>query len=117
MTRRVYQGLFLISLVVCTMLFAKEVKGAAVNLFPHIDKVAHFGIFFILAFIMDKAFKIPFFVQVILLSLYGAAIEWMQNMLPYRQASIGDFIADASGAASYFVLHYIWQKRWQKKNG
>ncbi|WP_105253901.1 VanZ family protein [Pseudoalteromonas sp. T1lg75] len=116
MTRRVYKGLFLISLVVFTLLFAKEVKGAAVNLFPHIDKVAHFGIFFILAFIMDKAFKIPFIIQVILLCLYGAAIEWMQGMLPHRQASVADFVADACGAASYFVLHYIWQTRWQKKN-
>ena len=111
MTRRVYQGLFLVTLVVCTVLFAKEVKVAAVNLFPHVDKVAHFGIFFILAFIMDKAFKLPLVVQIILLCLYGAAIEWMQNMLPHRQASMGDFIADAAGAASYFVLHYLWQKR------
>ncbi|MEO2267137.1 VanZ family protein [Pseudoalteromonas pernae] len=115
MTRRVYQGLFLVSLIICTVLFAKEVKGAAVNLFPHVDKVAHFGIFFILAFIMDKAFKIPLVAQIVLLCAYGAAIEWMQDMLPYRQASVGDFIADASGAASYFVLHYLWQKRCQKR--
>ncbi|MCG7543408.1 VanZ family protein [Pseudoalteromonas sp. MM17-2] len=111
MTRRVYQGLFLITLVVCTLLFVQEVKGSVTQLFPHVDKVAHFGIFFVLAFIMDKAFRIPFIVQVILLLLYGGAIEWMQDMLPYRQASFYDFLADAAGAASYFVIHYLWQKQ------
>ncbi|MCQ8878178.1 VanZ family protein [Pseudoalteromonas shioyasakiensis] len=103
MTRRVYQALFLVSIVAFTVLFAKEVKGAA-NLFPHIDKVAHFGIFFILAVVMDKAFKIPLWVQILMLAGYGAAIEVMQDMLPYRQASIGDFIADFAGAVSYFVI-------------
>lgn len=102
MTRRVYQAIFLISIVAFTFLFAKEVKGAA-NLFPHVDKVAHFGIFFLLAIIMDKAFKLPLYSQILLLAGYGAAIEIMQDTLPYRQASLGDFIADFLGAASYFL--------------
>jgi len=101
-TRRVYQAIFLISIVAFTFLFAKEVKGAA-NLFPHVDKVAHFGIFFLLAIIMDKAFKLPLYSQILLLAGYGAAIEIMQDTLPYRQASLGDFIADFLGAASYFL--------------
>ncbi|KPH61400.1 hypothetical protein AMS58_06990 [Pseudoalteromonas porphyrae] len=107
MTRRVYQALFLISIVAFTFLFAKEVKGAA-NLFPHVDKVAHFGIFFILAVVMDKAFKIPLLLQIFLLAGYGAAIEVMQGMLPYRQASVADFIADFAGAASYFTIKLIF---------
>ncbi len=102
MTRRVYQAIFLISIVAFTFLFAKEVKGAA-NLFPHVDKVAHFGIFFLLAIIMDKAFKLPLYSQILLLAGYGAAIEIMQDTLPYRQASLGDFIADFLGATSYFL--------------
>ncbi|MBE0457495.1 MAG: VanZ family protein [Pseudoalteromonas prydzensis] len=107
MTRRVYQALFLVSIVAFTFLFAKEIKGAA-NLFPHVDKVAHFGIFFILAVVMDKAFKIPLLVQILLLAGYGAAIEIMQDMLPYRQASVADFIADFAGAASYFAIKLIF---------
>ena len=103
------------SLVAFTMLFAKEVRVNAINLFPHIDKVAHFGIFFVLAAIMDKAFKLPFFVQVFLLMAYGAAIEWMQHLIPYRSASVADFIADAIGAASYFVLMFLWHKRSQNR--
>lgn len=103
MTRRVYQAVFLICIVAFTFLFAKEIKGGVTNLFPHVDKVAHFGIFFLLAIIMDKAFKLPLYSQILLLAGYGAAIEIMQDTLPYRQASLGDFIADFLGAASYFL--------------
>jgi|TARA_B100001063_G_scaffold72175_1_gene66429 VanZ family protein len=113
-TRRVYQAVFLISIVVFTLLFAKEIKGGVTNLFPHVDKVAHFGIFFILAIIMDKAFKLPLYTQVLLLAGYGAAIEIMQDALPYRQASLGDFVADFAGAATYFLLRTIFTPR--KKN-
>ena len=88
-----YQVLFLISIIGFTFLFAKEIKGVG-SLFPHIDKVAHFGIFFVLAMVMDKAFKLPLVVQILLLAGYGAAIEFMQDMLPYRQASVGDFVAE-----------------------
>ncbi|GAA58649.1 hypothetical protein P20652_0506 [Pseudoalteromonas sp. BSi20652] len=108
MTRRVYQAIFLISIVAFTFLFAKEVKGSVTNLFPHVDKVAHFGVFFILAIIMDRAFKLPLYAQIFILAGYGASIEIMQDALPYRQASLGDFAADFIGAASYFLLKVIF---------
>lgn len=111
-----YQAIFLISIAIFTFLFAKEVKGAA-NLFPHIDKVAHFGIFFVLAIIMDKAFKLPLYSQILLLALYGAGIEIMQDSLPYRQASFADFVADFAGAASYFLVKVIVFKYKRKSNG
>ncbi|ADT67756.1 VanZ family protein [Pseudoalteromonas sp. SM9913] len=116
MTRRVYQAIFLISIVAFTFLFAKEVKGAA-NLFPHVDKVAHFGIFFLLAIIMDKAFKLPLYAQILLLAGYGAAIEIMQDSLPYRQASLVDFVADFIGAASYFLAKALLTLRKKKHYG
>ncbi|WP_372863832.1 VanZ family protein [Pseudoalteromonas sp.] len=116
MTRRVYQAIFLISIVAFTFLFAKEVKGAA-NLFPHVDKVAHFGIFFLLAIIMDKAFKLPLYAQILLLAGYGAAIEIMQDNLPYRQASLADFVADFIGAASYFLAKALLTLRKKKHYG
>ncbi|OLF72892.1 hypothetical protein AWH60_14770 [Pseudoalteromonas haloplanktis] len=116
MTRRVYQAIFLISIVAFTFLFAKEVKGAA-NLFPHVDKVAHFGIFFLLAIIMDKAFKLPLYAQILLLAGYGAAIEIMQDSLPYRQASLADFVADFIGAASYFLAKALLTLSKKKRYG
>ena len=116
MTRRVYQVLFLISIIGFTFLFAKEIEGVG-SLFPHIDKVAHFGIFFVLAMVMDKAFKLPLVVQILLLAGYGAAIEFMQDMLPYRQASVGDFVADFIGAVSYFVIKLGFHLGNKQRNG
>ena len=103
MTRRIYQIIFLVSIIGFTILFAKEIKGVS-NLFPHVDKVAHFGIFFVLAMVMDKAFKLPLIVHILLLAGYGAAIEFLQDMLPYRQASVADFVADFIGASSDFII-------------
>ncbi|MGO2010241.1 MAG: VanZ family protein [Pseudoalteromonas sp.] len=116
MTRRIYQALFLLSIVAFTFLFAKEIKGAA-NLFPHVDKVAHFGIFFILAVVMDKAFKIPLWLQILVLAGYGAAIEIMQDMLPYRRASFADFVADFIGAASYFAIKLTFHVGKKNRDG
>lgn len=116
MTRRVYQTVFLLSIVAFTFLFAKEIKGVS-SLFPHVDKVAHFGIFLLLAIIMDKAFKLPLYVQILLLAGYGAAIEIMQDTLPYRQASLADFIADFAGAASYFVIKALPPLRKKSNHG
>ena len=79
--------------------------------------MAHFGIFFILAMVMDKAFKLPLMVQILLLAGYGAAIEFMQDMLPYRQASVGDFIADFIGAVSYFIIKLGFHLGSKQRNG
>lgn len=113
MTRRLYQALFLAVLIACTALFAKEVKNVAI-LFPHIDKVAHFGIFVVLAGIMHRAFKAPIWIHILLLASYGAGIEMMQSTLPHRQASFPDFIADVLGAMFYFSSYWIWQKKCKK---
>ncbi|MBU2969402.1 VanZ family protein [Pseudoalteromonas sp. C2R02] len=113
MTRRLYQALFLAVLIACTALFAKEVKNVAI-LFPHIDKVAHFSIFVVLAGIMHRAFKAPIWVHILLLASYGAGIEMMQSTLPHRQGSFPDFVADLLGAIFYFTSYWIWQKKCKK---
>ena len=116
MTRRIYQIIFLVSIIGFTILFAKEIKGVS-NLFPHVDKVAHFGIFFVLAMVMDKAFKLPLIVQILLLAGYSAAIAFMQDMLPYRQASVADFVADFIGASSYFIIKLGFHLGNKQRNG
>jgi len=112
-TRRLYQALFIAVLIACTVLFAKEVKGVS-QLFPHIDKVAHFSIFVVLAGIMQRAFKAPIWIHILLLASYGAGIEMMQSILPHRQGSFPDFIADILGAIFYFTSYWIWQKKCKK---
>ncbi|MBD1582070.1 VanZ family protein [Pseudoalteromonas sp. S16_S37] len=113
MTRRVYQVLLLITLAVCTYLFAREFQHSGIQV-EHADKVVHFAIFFVLAFIMHHAFKWPMIAQLILLTGYGIGIEVMQDSLPYRQASLGDFVADFFGALSYY-LGYLALRFWRDK--
>jgi VanZ family protein len=112
-TRRLYQIVLLITLAICTALFAKEIQHSGIRI-EHLDKIAHFGIFFMLAFIMHHAFKWPMWLQLILLASYGVGIEFMQGMLPYRQASLADFIADVIGAISYYTSYIVW-RAWQDK--
>lgn len=116
MTRRVYQVVLFLTLAVCTFLFAKEVQHSGIR-FEHADKVAHFGIFFVLAFFTHHATRLPIWIQLCLLTGYGVGIEYMQDSLPYRQASIGDFIADFLGAASYYLGYMAWHSWRAKENG
>lgn len=113
MTRRVYQVLLIACLIGFTALFAKEIR-AAINAYPHFDKVAHFGVFFILAFIMDRAIKLPVLVHIFLLGCYGTAIEFMQYFIPARDASILDLTADVAGGVAYFVMSYLFTRFWKK---
>ncbi|KZN51435.1 VanZ family protein [Pseudoalteromonas luteoviolacea] len=114
MTRKLYRALLLLFLIVVTYLFAKEVNNHTIRI-AHLDKVVHFGVFFALAFFSHRAFKFKIWFHMILLTSYGAAVEWMQSTLPYRQASLGDFIADVSGAMSYFIAIWLLDKYKQRR--
>ncbi|KZN40466.1 hypothetical protein N474_21685 [Pseudoalteromonas luteoviolacea CPMOR-2] len=115
MTRRVYQTLLLLFLIAFTYLFAREVQVQSIRI-THLDKLAHFAVFFMLAFFSYHAFKFKPWFHMVLLTSYGACIEWMQSTIPYRQASMGDFIADVLGALSYFVLLWLMRKYQARKS-
>ena len=93
------------------------------------DKVAHFGMFFVLSAVclfdyyrlhngspnlikwMGWGFLLPV--------LYGGAIELMQKyFFPSRSAEWGDFIADVLGSffAACIAIIYLIRKRSSKKN-
>lgn len=114
MTRRVYQVLLLVTLTVFTFLFAKEFQHSGVRI-EHADKIVHFGIFFTLAFILQHAFKWPLWLQLTLLTSYAFGIEFMQSLLPYREASLGDLLADIVGAVCYYLAYMMWLERRKKK--
>ncbi|KID57984.1 hypothetical protein JF50_04385 [Pseudoalteromonas luteoviolacea] len=114
MTRKVYRTLLLLFLIVITYLFAKEVKSHGIRI-EHLDKVVHFGVFFALAFFSHHAFRFKIWFHMVLLISYGAAVEWMQSTIPYRQASLGDFIADVAGAISYFIAIWFYQRFKQRR--
>ncbi len=109
MKRIYYQILFILLLLICTALFFKEVSSGGIR-FPHIDKVAHFGVFFILAALFKRAMTLPNWGYILVLAFYGAAVELIQGTLPHRFASFADFIADIAGILCYLACHAGWQQ-------
>lgn len=97
---------FLLVLVGLSAAFLMQVSSYSLPRFQHLDKVVHFGAFFILALTFHRAFPLPFWLALMILIGYGLAIEYIQGLLPYRSSSWGDLLADAAGAASYYGL--IW---------
>ena len=76
---------------------------------PHgLDKVAHAAVFAALAFTLDFAVlgtrnDVPFYKRhlwiFMAVAIFGVLDEWHQSFIPGRDASFGDWLADAAGAA------------------
>jgi len=84
------------------------------------DKFAHFVAYFITASLCYCAFKrekLSFLVFLgIAVFLYGIAIEVVQYFLPYRDFSVGDIIANASGIGSFFVIWGVYSRTIKQKS-
>lgn len=87
--------------------------------FPHQDKVFHFFCYFGLAFAAAHAaahgtMRRRFWLAFSLSALYGVSDEFHQSFVPGREASIGDWLADASGAwiGTYLFLKSepVWRR-------
>jgi VanZ family protein len=70
------------------------------------DKLAHFGAFFVLALLADLAWPAQRigWRAIVLLVLYGGAIEIAQHYVPNRSMSAADLVADASGVLTHALL-------------
>jgi VanZ family protein len=106
-SRNIARLIFLIVLIGLSAAFLMQVSTNQVPRFENADKVVHFGAFFVLALTFHRAFPIPIWAALVILTMYGVAIEWVQDMLPYRDASLGDLIADAAGASTYYAYAYF----------
>ncbi|KFZ28430.1 hypothetical protein IDAT_08960 [Pseudidiomarina atlantica] len=103
---------FLVLLAAITTIFLIQVSSGELPRFQHLDKVIHFGAFFVLAWAFYHAFPVPIWLALMLLTGYGLLIEYVQQMLPYRSSSWGDLAADAAGAASFYAIAW-WRHRRQ----
>jgi len=67
------------------------------------DKLNHFAAFAVLALLADYAFPASRFgaAKILALAGYGVAIEAVQTLLPHRQGSLLDLVADAAGIGFY----------------
>ncbi|HYF32861.1 MAG TPA: VanZ family protein [Chitinophagaceae bacterium] len=96
-------------------------EGSGLFHVPHLDKIAHLGLFGGLAF-----FWILFFFHrnntltkntawgiLFLIALYGIGVEFFQyNFIPRRSFDMGDIVADICGAlCGYFATIWILRIR------
>lgn len=78
------------------------------------DKLQHALAFLLLSFLLQRSFPDrPLFskfhmTQLLFLFCYGVLIEYLQSYSPYRQASVGDVLADTVGIVSYTLLYLIY---------
>ena len=98
--------LFLISLY----LFFAPLKDHDPVIFPHLDKVAHFSIFFLMTiFLIVGRLKRNY--ALIFCILYALFTEIVQTFLNYRTGSIFDFISDILGISFAIFFVFFLEKR------
>ncbi len=78
------------------------------------DKLAHFVSYFVTALLCYCAFRKEKFSFIIIsgiaVFLYGIAIEFVQYFLPYRDFSLGDIAANASGIGSFILIWVVYSR-------
>ena len=78
------------------------------------DKLAHFGVFGLLATTVARLDAAPHWRllgplwAIILVSVYGMGIEMLQSFTPMRSMEYADWVADTLGAALAVVLYLRW---------
>lgn len=69
------------------------------------DKLNHFAAFFVLSWLIQKAYGGKGLLwKVVYLLGYGIFIEAAQYFVPYRETSLFDFLADCAGIIAYFGM-------------
>lgn len=98
--------LFLISLYLFFAPFEDDIP----EIFPHIDKIAHFSIFFLMtSFLMIGRLKKNY--ALIFCILYALFVETVQTILNYRTGSIFDFVSDILGVTFAIFFIFFLEKR------
>lgn len=108
--RRYARVIFVLTFILVSFLFLAQSPAKPASLsFQHADKVAHFGVFFVLAFTLHLAFRPKVWLGLLLLFMYGLLIEVAQSYVPGRGAEALDLVADMLGAATCYLLLY-WRQ-------
>jgi VanZ family protein len=96
--------------------------GNFLDFLPRADLFAHFGVYAILAFFLrwslawvrtwrpfEQAIRNG--MPVVIVGVYGASLELMQETIDARAGEILDAVADSAGAiAMVFFLAYLWPR-------
>ncbi|MCC5854564.1 MAG: VanZ family protein [Idiomarina sp.] len=96
----------LIFVVVSGLFLMQSPPTVSVNHIPHLDKLVHFALFFVLAASLHLAFAPPVWLGMLLLIAYGITIEVIQHFIPGRGAEVMDVVADTLGAGAFYAA--LW---------
>jgi VanZ family protein len=108
----------LIVFILCSLPGDNLPKTSAVHI-PHFDKIVHFGMFFIMGiFLMaELSFQTKLkrsqivLITVLLIAMYGGAIEYLQqHYFTNRSGDYVDLAADVFGGIAAIIL-YPWLKK------
>ena len=97
--------LFLISLYLFFAPFNDDPE-----IFPHLDKIVHFSIFFLMTFFLIVG-RLKRNYALIFCIIYALFIEIVQTFLNYRTGSIFDFISDILGVTFAIFFIFFLEKR------
>lgn len=111
MSQAFYRRLCLLCFLLATAGFLAELSGHKIGGgFAHLDKVAHFAIFAVLAALLWKGFKLKALTAFIILGGYGGAIELVQHNFTRRNGDWWDLLADIAGVVSFYLVRALWHK-------
>lgn len=111
-----YRRLCLAFLILATFGFLAEISGHGIGAgILHFDKLAHFGIFLVLTWLTWKGFRPKFWVNLLVLSSYGALVEIVQHNFTRRSGDWLDWLADTAGILAFYLLRAIWHK-WRPRS-
>jgi VanZ family protein len=82
-------------------------EHSGVNI-PHLDKLVHGGIFFVMTFLLMLAYQMYHLQYFIVLTSYGVITEYLQAQTGYRTGDIFDLLADICGIILLFAVRKLW---------
>lgn len=115
----------LVIFILCA-LPSDDIPDPGINL-PHLDKVVHFGMFFIMALLLCNELEYQtrlslrkiYITTVCIVFLYGGLIEILQENFFNRSGDLMDLLADVFGAIvgclCYPLLKRGKERIWKKK--
>jgi len=121
--RKIFFGILLIIYSIMIFIFSSRPEVGIEQYFYGQDKVMHFVIYGIHAFLClltlgDKILSLKFtqYLLALILSVsYGIFNEIYQYFIPEREFSFGDMLANSLGIIALLTLVYIFQNKKRKK--
>lgn len=102
-------------LLATVIFFASGRSHVAAPAVPHIDKIAHFCVYGLLATLvvrLGRASPAPWIALVVVMA-YGLTDEWHQSFTQGRSVELADWIADTLGA--FLAMMLYTRLRWYRR--